>query len=239
MFKVKIADLVVEIDHIYPFVKEICKSYIYTGDGFDFRIKSTQADIDKERSITSEEGYSDGYLENICIYRQIALRLLEKDAFVMHAAVIGVGDKAYAFTAKSGTGKSTHIALWKRFLGDRVSVINGDKPILRFIDGKLYAYGTPWCGKEMWNTNMRAELNGLCFLERAKENKIVKITPMEASPLVMKQILIPNDAEGVIKTFEMVDKMLSITNLWRLGCNISQEAAIKAYMAMHGGYNEN
>ena len=152
----------------------------------------------------------------------------------MHAAVIGVGDKAYAFTAKSGTGKSTHIALWKRFLGDRVSVINGDKPILRFIDGKLYAYGTPWCGKEMWNTNMRAELNGLCFLERAKENKIVKITPMEASPLVMKQILIPNDAEGVIKTFEMVDKMLSITNLWRLGCNISQEAAIKAYMAVRG-----
>ncbi len=236
MFKVKVADIVVEIDNIYPFIKDVCKDYIYTGEGFDFQVASSQAEIEEERQrINDGEEYFDGYLENICVYRKIALLILEKDAFVMHAAVVGVDDKAYAFTAKSGTGKSTHIALWKRVLGDKVYVINGDKPIMRFIDGKLFVYGTPWCGKEMWQTNTRAELNGLCFLERGKENIITPVAPSDIVSLVMKQILIPNDANGVIKTFDMVDKMLNNTKLWRLACNISYDAAEKAYSAMHGG----
>ena len=239
MFKVKIADIVFEIDNIYSFIEEICKDYIYDGDGFDFHVSSSQKEIDEERLASEENrGYSDGYLENICVYSRIALQILEKDAFVMHAAVIGIEDKAYAFTAKSGTGKSTHIALWKRLLGDRVYAINGDKPIIRLINGKLYAYGTPWCGKEMWQTNTKAVLNGLCFLERGKENVITKLSPKDAVSMVMKQVFIPNDAQSVIKTFDMVDRMLNDTNLWRLACNISLEAAEKAYNAMHGGIYE-
>lgn len=239
MFKVKIADIVVEIDNIYSFIEEICKDYIYDGDIFDFHVASSQAEIDEEREKMQDgEEYTDGYLENICVYRKIALLILEKDAFVMHAAVVGVDDKAYAFTARSGTGKSTHIALWKLVLGDRVYVINGDKPIIRLLEDKLYVYGTPWCGKEMWQTNTRAQLNGICFLERGEENIITRLTPAQAVAKIMKQILIPENEAGVIKTFDLVDKMLKDTNLWRLACNISVEAATKAFNAMHGGNYE-
>ena len=240
MFKIKIADLVVEIDNLHDQIEYICRDYLYKGEHCDFSIVISQKDIDDERERFKDSHlYNDAYIENICIYRQICLNLLRYDAFVMHAAVIGVDDYAYAFTAKSGTGKSTHICLWRQLLGERVYVINGDKPVLRFIDGKLFAYGTPWCGKEMWNTNTRAELKGLCFIERGELNQIDKIEPQEAAPLIMKQILIPNDSFGVIKTFDLVDKMLKDVTSWKLKCTVSVEAAMIAYNAMNGGKNEN
>lgn len=239
MFKIKIAEFVIEIHNRFDFIENQCKDYIYVGDACDMIAECTLDQIETEKKILNDPIYTDGYIESVCLYRSICLQLPKKDSFVMHAAVVGVDNKAYAFTAKSGTGKSTHIRQWKKHLGDRVYVINGDKPILRFIDGKLMAFGTPWCGKEGWNKNVSAQLEGLCFLERAEENKIVSISPSEAATPLMKQILIPKDAEGAIKTFELVDKMLKCTKLWRLGCNISEEAGKIAYEAMSGGNNEN
>lgn len=239
MFKIKIADTIFKINNIYSYVERLCRDYIYEGDDFDYEIFSTEELIDEEQKKLAEEGWSREYLENITVYRAIAMKFLECDAFVMHAAVIAIGDKAYAFTAKSGTGKSTHIRLWRKLRGEEVYVVNGDKPVMRFIDGKLYAYGTPWCGKEMWNTNTKAELDGICFLHRGEKNKIYPFTPGEASSLVIKQVFLPKDALGVIRTFDMVDKMLNITKLWKLECNISLEAAEVAYNAMVGGIYEN
>ncbi|MBO5091071.1 MAG: hypothetical protein J6C61_01145 [Clostridia bacterium] len=76
------------------------------------------------------------------------------------------------------------------------------------------------------------------LLERGEENIITRLTPAQAVAKIMKQILIPENEAGVIKTFDLVDKMLKDTNLWRLACNISVEAATKAFNAMHGGNYE-
>ena len=85
MFKVKIADIVVEIDNIYSFIEEICKDYIYDGDIFDFHVASSQAEIDEEREKMQDgEEYTDGYLENICVYRKIALLILAERFFVFN-----------------------------------------------------------------------------------------------------------------------------------------------------------
>lgn len=251
MFKIKIADFVIEVDNKYGFLQRQCAKYIYDGDDVDLYASCSEEDIDNEERIAQDdpdvlaclnsmsvEGRR-GYLESICVYRNICLQLPERSGFIMHAAVIEVDGQAYAFTAKSGTGKSTHISLWKKYLGDRVQVVNGDKPIIRLIDGVFYAYGTPWCGKEGWNRNVRSPLKGIAFLERATENRIEKFDLGEAASRIMKQILIPKDAIGAINTFELVDKMLNKVDCWLLGCNISIDAAKMAYDAMSGGKNEN
>ena len=251
MFKIKIADFIVEIDNQYSYIEDLCKKYIYEGEGKDFSASCTEEDIDNEEIISredpevfaslsrmTEEGKR-GYLESICVYRCLCLQLPERSSFIMHAAVIEVDGMAYAFTAKSGTGKSTHISLWKKLLGEKVQIVNGDKPIIRLENGVFYAYGTPWCGKEGWNRNVRAPLKGLCFLERATENRIDKLSLDVAASRIMKQILIPKDAMGAINTLELVDKMLNTVDCWVLGCNVSVEAAEIAYNAMSGGQNEN
>ncbi len=251
MFKIKIADFIVEIDNKYDFIESQCAKYIYNGEEKDFCASCTEEDIDNENRIASEDpevwatlermdtNGRRGYLESVCVYRDLCLQLPERGAFIMHAAVIEADGYAYAFTAKSGTGKSTHISLWKKLLGEKVKVVNGDKPIIKLDNGVFYAYGTPWCGKEGWNRNVRAPLKGLCFLERAIDNSIDRLDSGEAATRIMKQILIPKDAMGAINTFDLVDKMLKNVGCWILGCNISLEAAEIAYNAMSGGKNEN
>lgn len=247
MFKIKIADFIVEIDNKYSCIERLCKKYIYDGEEKDFSASCTEAEIDNEEVISRDdpevfemlskmsEEAKRGYLESICVYRNLCLQLPERASFIMHAAVIEVDGQAYAFTAKSGTGKSTHISLWKKLLGEKVQIVNGDKPIIRLENGVFYAYGTPWCGKEGWNRNVRAPLKGLCFLERAEQNWIKELPLDVAASRIMKQILIPKDAMGVMNTFELVDKMLKTVDCWALGCNISVEAAEIAYNAMSGG----
>lgn len=235
MFKIKIADFIIQINNKYDFVERQCHYYIVNDGEPDFIVECTDDDINAEIANYEDPLLANpGYSESICIYRRLCLQLPKYDAFLMHSAVLDVDGKAYAFTAKSGTGKSTHIKLWKKLLGDRVTVVNGDKPILRFIDGELYIYGTPWCGKEGWNTNMRSTLKGLCFLERDENNSIKPLEKPECATRIMHQILMPTDPIDAIATLELMDRMLMKTDTWLLGCNMDIEAAKIAYENMSG-----
>lgn len=231
MIKIKIADFVIEIDNKYDFIEKMCKDYLTDIEAVDFSVKCTDEELERERA-SAEHDFPDGYIESLCVYRSICLKIVEMDAFLVHSAVIEVDGSAYAFLARSGTGKSTHIALWRKALGERVKVINGDKPIYRYIDGVLYVYGTPWCGKEGWHRNTRAPLKALCFIERGAENSIETLAPSDAASKVMKQILVPNQPQGALKMLELMDKLVTETPSWLLKCNISEQAALIAYNAM-------
>lgn len=240
MFKIKLADLIIQIENKYEFIKNQCKDYIITSDIVDMVASCTEEEIEAEHTNYSEKDvFSLGYCESICIYRSICLKMPKFNAFIFHSAVAEVGGKAYAFAARSGTGKSTHLLLWKEYLKDKMTIINGDKPILRFINGELLAYGTPWCGKEGWQINSKAPLKAICFIERAKENRIAVIPKSNAADLVMKQVIIPKDPFGAIRTLELIDEMLAKTDTWLLGCNISIDAAKLSYNTMSGEQNEN
>ena len=231
MFNIKIAGFVICIDNKYDYIEKQCIKYITKETKIDFLASCTREEMEEERA-KSEEIYSDGYIESICIYRRICLYIPKKGAFILHSAIIDVDGKAYAFLAKSGVGKSTHIRLWKQYLGDKVTIVNGDKPIIRLENGKFYAYGTPWSGKENWDSNVKSELRSLCFLERSKENRIEKIDEKQALVKITKQILMPSDREDLISTLDLVDKLLQKCNLFVLGCNISVDAAVLAYREM-------
>ena len=226
MFKIKIADTIFKINNIYPYVERLCKDYIYEGDDFDYEIDSTEELIDEEqKKIPEGESWTRSYMENITVYRAIAMKLLERDAFVMHAAVIAVGDKAYAFTAKSGTGKSTHICLWRKLLGEQVYVVNGDKPALRYIDGKLYAYGTPWCGKDGINVNMKVPLAGICFLKQSDRNEIRRMEGKEALAKVIAQTTYHlRDASKMLLMMTNVERLITEIPIYEL-CNRPERAA--------------
>ena len=68
------------------------------------------------------------------------------DTLMLHASLVRQNGYGYAFIAKSGTGKSTHVSLWLRHLKG-CDLMNDDNPILRIIGGKVYIFGSPWSGK--------------------------------------------------------------------------------------------
>lgn len=235
MFKIKIADLVIGIYNKYEFIKRQCSDYIADENAkIDFTVSASEEDLKKEREISNGD-FSNGYLESVCVYRNIANRLPKYNAFLLHAAVVCVDGEAYAFTAKSGTGKSTHIRLWRKLLNEKVSVINGDKPILRIVNDRVYAYGTPWCGKEGYNSNQSAPLKALCFLERAENNVIIGISSNQAAKKIVNQIIIPKNSEDVAKTLDLLDFTLKKIDLWFLKCNMDISAAELSFDAMKGG----
>ena len=125
--------------------------------------------------------------------------------------------------------------LWQKLLGDKMVVVNGDKPIVRFFDDEPetpYAYGTPWNGKEHLGCNMRTKLKHICFIERSETNFVEKMDKNDVINLIFNQVYKPKDPIAVMKTMELIDRLLSCCNLWKIHCNMEDEAAEIAYNAI-------
>ena len=230
MIKVKIADVPIGIENKYEYITGICKDYL-TDEEPRFILSIEEKEIDLELEKVGN-GFSRGYVEGLVIYRKIATRLYDYDAFVFHGAVLNYLGRAYVFTARSGVGKTTHTRLWlKEFAGD-VHYLNGDKPIIRLIDGKPYAYGTPWQGKENYGKNERAPIEAIAFLDRAQQNSVKRISADEAAIKFVTQMFVPKEAAAAAKTLSVADAVLNSVKLFSLYCNVDPEAARIARAAM-------
>lgn len=162
-------------------------------------------------------------------------KLLHYQGFMLHASALEMNGRAYLFSASSGTGKSTHAGLWQKTFGEgRVRIINDDKPAVCEKDGIFYACGTPFSGKTDKNENRRAPIQGLCMLQRGKENRIRQITAKEALPLLLPQTLFSGQAEEVDRLLFMLDSFLQTVPVYRMECTISKKAAEMAYAYMKG-----
>ncbi len=231
-FSIKIAETVVKITPMFSQVFEMCRDYLTDEDPL-FEIETTENDLEKERAMADGE-YSLGYLETLAVYRKIVTKLVFLDILLVHGSAIAVDGKAYLFTAPSGTGKSTHTRMWREYFKNRAVMINDDKPLVRLKNDGVFIYGTPWNGKHNLGNNISAPLEGVCILERAKENNIARISKKEAYPTLLSQIYRPiENSEAMIKTLQIADKFMELP-LYRLGCNISHEAAVTAYEGMKG-----
>ena len=101
------------------------------------------------------------------------------DTLLIHASVVRHDGLSYAFTAKSGTGKSTRVSNWRRFIPGS-DLMNDDNPVVRIIDGKAYIYGSPWSGKTPCYRNVEAPIGAFVQLKQAPENKIRRHNVIEA-----------------------------------------------------------
>ena len=229
----RIADLDVKINNRFPFTDKFCKDYLVAdGERFDLEVSVSDEDLETEKKQSPD--FSDGYIENICIYRNICNRMPMFNRFLMHCAVVEYDGKCYAFLGRSGTGKSTHTSLWLKNLPN-AKILNGDKPILLYDGDSFIVYGTPWQGKERLGYNGKCKLYGLCFLEQAKKNEITRLTVGEAADRIFTQILLPNDPVAVAKTLELCDTLIKTVPSYLLKCDISDEAFQTSFNAMEKG----
>lgn len=231
MFQIKIAELVIRIDNKYEYVSHFCEQYKVQEGQEDFAVSATEEEIRREQA-DGEGQFSLPYCESLCLYRAICLKLISYDAFLMHSAALEMDGEAYVFAAKSGTGKTTHLKLWMQEFGSRVRVVNGDKPVYRFLDGTLYVYGTPWCGKEGLENNIRSPVKAICFLEQSTENHIRRMAEAEVIGRIFHQLLMPREEEAVTHFLDMIDELIAKVNCYHLQCNTTPEAAGAAYQGM-------
>ena len=226
----KICGLTVKMDSFGRTVTQaqpyICKDV----ENPDIVITSSWKELQKRQPHLSDED-SEYMSTGASFYRQ----LLKFDGMLLHASAVVVDGQAYLFSANCGTGKSTHTALWRKVLGeDRVQILNDDKPALRFEDGIWYAYGTPWSGKTAQNINLRVPLKGICMLNRSEVNHIERYSGSKAIFDVFSQTARPPEVGSREKLLELMNKLFKNVPIWRLGCNMEDDAVYTSYNAMSG-----
>mgnify|MGYP003297705073 FL=1 len=232
-FIVGLADKYIEINSVYDELRNFFKDYLVTDVTPDFSVSLSNDDILAEQEATSENQFSPTYLETLALLRKLAEILPSHSRILMHGASISYNDHAYLFTAPSGTGKSTHIRLWKRYLGDDVKIVNGDKPFISLEDEPMI-YGSPWAGKENWHRNCKMPLKGICFVQRGTTNSIRRIEASECLSLLFKQVYLPADTLAAGLTLELVDTLIKKVPLYVLTCDMSEEAVKCSFEALTG-----
>ncbi len=228
------AGVKVEMDPRLPLLRDRAEKYLSGGEP-DFRIgpppkRSRLSRLHPPwRKGMSDESYEYAYYEGM-FYR----KLLKYDGFMFHSSALCYKGGAYMFSAPSGTGKSTHTAMWMNILGGDAVMINDDKPALRFVDGECRAYGTPFSGNSPVNATVSAPARGICFLEQAPENEIRRITPGEAFPLFYEEtirLLTKADAGILLRLFTRVAGSVP---LFKLRCLPDRAAALLSIKTMTG-----
>ncbi len=243
-FTVCLAGINIAVTSIFDEVYDHCRSYL-TDKPADTTVTVTPDDILHERKVNVREAqiegipvvdYSDSYLETLAVYRKIATQMLDFNTFLMHGAVVAVGNKAWLFTAPSGTGKTTHINLWLNNIPGSY-VVNGDKPLIHIGD-ECTVYGTPWAGKEGMNCNVGVKLCGIVILNRGLENQIKKVPMTQILPVLIQQSYRPKEKTELEKTLSLLGRLGKKIPMYQLYCNMNPEAAFVAYNVLNGAEHE-
>lgn len=211
------------------------KEPLFTIEPTEADLRQMQADFDRmdEMEGIPKHRRTDGFLENNAIHALLAERLVEQNALLMHGSALCMDGKAYIFTAKSGTGKSTHARLWRQVFGDRVWMINDDKPMLRIEESGVTVYGTPWDGKHHLSRNASAKLKAIVNLTRDESNHIAPMSRADAFPVLMKQCYGSRNPATMARIMELEKRLLSAVDFYTLGCNMLPEAAKLAWEGMN------
>ena len=237
-FRMKIAGHTALVRSLFDSTKDYCKAYL-TEDEPEFSITVTREDLAFEQAELLAEAkaegmkprkFTDPFLDRAAIQRGFADKLFHLDILLCHGSTVAVDGKAYLFTAKCGTGKSTHTRLWREAFGDRAVMVNDDKPFLALTENGVLACGAPWSGKHGLDCNITVPLAGICILERGPENIIRPASLDEALPRLVHETHCPPEQEARFQA--LVTRLAENVNLWHMECTKDPEAAAAAHRAM-------
>lgn len=153
---------------------------------------------------------------------------------LLHASYISTEVGAVLFTAQCGVGKSTQAELWRRYMG--AEVINGDKAGVSVEENGVFAHGLPFCGTSGICKNKTVPLKAIVLLSQAPENKITRVTGIQAIQSLMGNIYLDFVAPG--ETQQCVDtliELLSKVPVYHLQCT-PDERAVKTLAKEIGIY---
>lgn len=156
-----------------------------------YRIELRYADGTKPHVVETDRGFTkvkalirweDRYAATalISMLRIVfAQAILPYEAISLHSSVVVNEGRAFLFMGKSGTGKSTHSTLWLRHI-EGTELLNDDNPVVRLVDGKAMAYGSPWSGKTPCYRNESAPVAAMVRLKQGPRNRFEPLEDIAA-----------------------------------------------------------
>ena len=234
-FNIELANIPINVKCKYEENKAFFEGYyttkdpVFTIEPTKELLESVQRDFDvlNESEGNPKVDYPENFLENNAIHILIVDKLCEYNVIMLHGSALAIDDNGIIFTAKSGTGKSTHTRLWREVFGSRVQMVNDDKPLISVDEMKVY--GTPWNGKHHLSQNIAVPLKSIVKLERATENQVKPLGVKEALDVLMKRTHVPTNPSQRALVMNLYLKLVGNIPFYKLECNMDPEAAQVAY----------
>lgn len=229
----KIADLMTEVPEAGGMAPR-CREYLSNENvSADIIIRADKYNFSKRPDLT------EGEITYLQSGNQFYRELLKFDGMVLHASAVELNGRAYLFSGPCGMGKSTHTRLWQQTFGEAARVFNDDKPALRRLDGTWFAYGTPWCGKDGINQNVKVPLAGICFLRRGENIRIERLSDALALERILSQTIRRfKQVEDLDRMLALVDKLVREIPVYELFNRPEPEAAFLSHETMRQGAEE-
>ena len=200
----------------------------------DADLYETQAAFDwkMKREGKPPKRYADAVLEEYSILPLLSKEMVFYNVLSLHGSALCMDGEAFIFTARSGTGKSTHARYWRETFGDRVWMINDDQPMLHVEDGRVTVYGTPWDGKHHLSRNASAPLKAIAWLCQDTDNQIRLMEREEAFPVLLDGAFGIHNPVVMSRVTALEAQLLNTVPFYELHCNLSKEAALIAWEGM-------
>ncbi len=234
------------IETLFEYTHLQCYNYVSLKKP-EFTLSTTKEDIEYERKKAKSEAeyeglraeeYKDDYLESLAVLRKLSDKMLDDNCILFHASALALDSEGYMFTAKSGTGKSTHSYFWHKAFGDRCTMINDDKPFVKIEDGKVTVFGSAWNGKHNVGNNTCAQVKTIAILHRGEKNEAKRIDKKEAYGMLLQQTYRPSDPIKLAKVLKLVETMADSVSLFDIYCTLDPNSAVEIYNAMKGQTDE-
>ena len=239
-FQIAISEVKIEIECKHRFVFSVCRDYLSTFEMPDIIVPYSPGELEsRKRVINLKPSYApmsittdaEPVLENMIVLQKLAERITSYNMFLLHGAVVAKDNNAYIFTANSGIGKTTRAEIWLKVYPDSF-IVNGDKPFIKISDSQAFACGTPWCGKEGWNTNTTVPIRAIFLLERAdkhEDDSIEEIKLSKAFPALLEHVHRTNKPEIMQKTIQMLKALEGKVKVYRFRSHPTMESIRLAY----------
>ena len=160
-----------------------------------------------------------------------------RNVLLIHASLVRHNGYGYAFIAKSGTGKSTQVSMWLRYIPG-CDLMNDDNPIVRIIEGEAWIYGSPWSGKTPCYRNVKARLGALTRIDRAAANSVEKPDPISAFASLLPSCSSMKWDPAIYNAIcDTITKVVETGRIFTLHCLPDREAAEVCCKAVTEGEN--
>lgn len=163
----------------------------------------------------------------------LCARLAYFNAVLLHGSLVDLDGEGIVFTGYSGVGKTTQAQLWEKYLG--ADIINGDKVFLRCLEGKTYAYGSPWKGSSPYCLNRKVPVKAVVALRQAKENSIQKLDSLACMEYFMPHLFLPHwDQACLNRALDTFDQILGSVPVYLLKCRPDEDAVLLTKEQIYG-----
>ena len=233
----RLADLPVELCHKYP-PRPASLLDFKTDEAPLFSCAVDSGEIERmatELAALRSEGAPApdlAFCETFALYLALGERLPLYDGFLLHATLLTVDGVGVAILAPSGTGKTTLAAALADRLPDNCRIVNGDKPLVRRVDGRFFGYGTPFCGKEGWYRKERVPIEKLIFLRRSDTDTVTPMRSVEAFPRLYEAVHLPKDGATLARVPALLSALLGTVTCYDAALTKERSAAECVYQAL-------